>query len=79
MSPDEENMEFLSVITFDIGNLPGGDIGLRLHYATSQEKLDTREWEWHPYVMGRETAISLAKALLRATGELPPLPKAIRQ
>ncbi len=75
--PDDE-IELPFVIKCDVGSLPDGAIAIQITYATNAERFDSRQWDKAVFAMGRESAISLARALRVERGELPRPPKAPR-
>jgi hypothetical protein len=66
------------IISYETGTLPQDGISLMIRYASSQEQIDSRKWDVLTLGMDRKIAIDIARALLRASGELPLEPKAVR-
>lgn len=73
-----EDEAFRWVATFETGNLPGSDVGVQISSSTSSQQAAARHWDVHYFAMSQETARRLAKAILIATGDAPPPPKAGR-
>ncbi len=59
------------IISYEVGNLPQDGICLKINHASSQSQFDSRKWDETNFGMDRKIAIGIAKALLRASGELP--------
>jgi hypothetical protein len=61
MAEDEE-IELPFVITLDLARIPPDGIGLRITFATSAERFESRQWDTVVYAMTRMTASELRKA-----------------
>jgi hypothetical protein len=59
-------------VRYEIGELPDGNIGLRLTYATSLEKFDKGELETAAFAIERSQASELATTLQRRTRPAAP-------
>lgn len=78
MTTEDDDAPLPYVVTFETATLPGAGVALKITYATSPARFEARQWDSLVFAMAREGANGIARALLRETGELPPLPKAER-
>jgi hypothetical protein len=78
MAEDDE-IELPFVITMDLARLPPDGIGLRITFATSAERFESRQWDTVVYAMTRRAATELSESLLHILDNDAPPPKARRQ
>jgi hypothetical protein len=78
MAEDDE-IELPFVITMDLARLPPDGIGLRITFATSAERFESRQWDTVVYGMTRMAATELAESLKQILDNDAPLPKVPRQ
>ena len=67
----EQIKTIYEVVTFELGEMPDGTIGMLLAYATSQEKLSRGELESYVVGMTRDKARELAAALIELANKPP--------
>ena len=70
-APNGQTRAIYEVVTFELGEMPDGVIGMLLAYATSQEKLSRGELESYVVGMTRDKARELAAALIELANKPP--------
>jgi hypothetical protein len=73
-----DEIELPFVVTMDLARIPPDGIGLRITFATSAERFESRQWDTVMYGMTRTAATQLAESLQQILDNDAPLPKAPR-
>jgi hypothetical protein len=62
---ENDDVELPFVVATDLGQLPQNGIALRITFASSAERFESRQWDTAVYGMSRNTAVGLVKSLQR--------------